>query len=38
MHGILGTDLQGNISFGLKFVSHREYEKWCVEVESRSYV
>lgn len=38
MHGILGTDLQDNISFGLKFVSHRENEKWYVEVENKLYL
>lgn len=36
IHGILGTDLQGNTSFRLEFVSHREYEKQFVEVENIS--
>lgn len=38
MHGILGTVLQGNICFRLKFVSHWEYEKQCVEVEQKLYL
>lgn len=41
MHGIQvtdWTDLQGNSSFRLEFVSYRKYENQFVEAENRSHI
>lgn len=41
MHGIQGTDwtdLQGNSSFWLEFVSYRKYENQFFEAENRNHI